>query len=114
MELSGILSNSLKYNTPLTLFTIVILYFAQPLISSSGLLKNHSLLFSSTIIIILNLFLILAIKTSKKKSKTKLSLNEIESNEVDNDMNLGAYDEVSGNKIKGNKIKGDFTLGKKN
>ncbi|PXV75264.1 hypothetical protein C7433_1033 [Pantoea sp. PNA 03-3] len=108
--------SALKYNTPLTILSVLILYLLKPIFDNIQFISNNPTISLIFFLISINSVVLIILYTNKEKSTSQPSEpvsiqdNEIIGNKA-KDINILSPGNIAGNKINDNEAEGDLNIG---
>ena len=108
--------SALKYNAPLTILSVLILYLLKPIFDNIQFISNNPTISLIFFLISINSVVLIILYTNKEKSTSQPSEpvniqdNEIIGNKA-KDINILSPGNIAGNKINDNEAEGDLNIG---
>lgn len=109
--------NSLKYNAPLTILAVVILYLLKPIFENIEFISKNPIITVVFFLVAINALILITLYSNKVKPKkidsippSNIRKNKIIGNKAKS-INITATGDISGNEINNNEADGDLNIG---
>lgn len=109
--------NSLKYNAPLTILAVVILYLLKPIFENIEFISKNPIITVVFFLVAINALILITLYSNKMKPKKtdSISPSNIRKNKIIGNkaksINITATGDISGNEINNNEADGDLNIG---